>query len=254
MRIVPVIDLSDGKVVHAVAGDRKQYQPVVSVLADQPSPASLGTALVERIGATEVYVADLDALGGAQPAWSQYEQIANSGLRLWVDAGLSSHDRAAVFSQQRLKLSVVSQVIVGLESVRSPADLADFLDLVGVERLIFSLDLRYGKAVTNESAWNRMNVADIARIAVELGVRSLIVLDLARVGTGLGTGTESLCRQLRDKWPHLYLTAGGGINSLHDLQTLAIAGCNAALIASALHDGRFTAEGLRDAGYAVGSD
>ena len=96
-----------------------------------------------------------------------------------------------------------------------------------------------------------MNGADVANTAVDIGVRSLIVLDLARVGTGQGTGTESLCCQLRDMWPHLYLTAGGGIHSLHELQTLANAGCNAALVASALHDGRFTREGLREAGFSV---
>ena len=253
MRIIPVIDLSGGQVVHAVAGERDKYQPVISVLSDQPSPASIGQALAERIGATEIYVADLDALRGAPPAWAQYQQIAARGLRLWVDAGLSSRDRAAEFSQQSLHQSIISQVIVGLESVPSPADLADFLDLVGTERLIFSLDLRDGKPFTTNTAWNHMTVADIARVAVEVGVRSLIVLDLARVGTGQGVGTEALCRQLRERWPHMNLTAGGGIRNLQDLQTLARSGCNAALIASALHDGRFTAEGLRAAGYTVGS-
>jgi phosphoribosylformimino-5-aminoimidazole carboxamide ribotide isomerase len=68
----------------------------------------------------------------------------------------------------------------------------------------------------------------------------MIVLDLAQVGMGQGVGTEPLCRALRSLAPELEIIAGGGVRSLADLRSLAAAGCNAALVASALHDGRLT--------------
>ena len=249
MRIIPVIDLAGGEVVHAVAGERDAYQPVTSVLTTEPSPGAIGKALVDVLGATEAYVADLDAIRGAEPDWPLYHEIAAGGLRLWIDAGLSSRQRAARFSQGRLENNVVSRVVVGLESVQRPEDLAALFHIIGPERFTFSLDLRDGQLDTTEVGWRRMNPVEVATLVVEVGVRSLIVLDLARVGTGRGVGTDALCRQLRDRWPELNLIAGGGIRDLQDLRTLARSGCDAALVASALHDGRFTAERLQRDGY-----
>jgi phosphoribosylformimino-5-aminoimidazole carboxamide ribotide isomerase len=64
------------------------------------------------------------------------------------------------------------------------------------------------------------------------------VLDLARVGMGEGVGTEPVCRSLRCIDPKLQIISGGGVRGLGDLESLAQAGCDAALVASALHDGR----------------
>ena len=82
-------------------------------------------------------------------------------------------------------------------------------------------------------------------------MRSMIVLDLARVGTGQGVGTLSLCRQLRALWPEINLVAGGGVRNLADLHDLQESGCHAALVASALHDGRLTRDILADAGHVL---
>jgi phosphoribosylformimino-5-aminoimidazole carboxamide ribotide isomerase len=74
-----------------------------------------------------------------------------------------------------------------------------------------------------------------------VGVRRILVLDLAKVGMGRGAGTEPLCRELRSLDRDLEIIAGGGVRSLADLRSLRAAGCNAALVASALHDGRLNA-------------
>ena len=70
-------------------------------------------------------------------------------------------------------------------------------------------------------------------------VKRLIVLDLNRVGMGVGTGTEKLCSWVKSNYPHLELIAGGGIRGPEDLPSLEAAGVSAVLIASALHDGKF---------------
>jgi phosphoribosylformimino-5-aminoimidazole carboxamide ribotide isomerase len=73
----------------------------------------------------------------------------------------------------------------------------------------------------------------------------MIVLDLADVGVSRGTGTLDLVRRLRSAHPQLELTAGGGVRGIDDLRQLADAGCDAALVASALHDGRITPDEVR---------
>jgi len=85
---------------------------------------------------------------------------------------------------------------------------------------------------------------ELAERAVAAGVRALLVLDLARVGTGMGLDLE-LVRQVRRALPDVELLAGGGVAGPADLARLAAAGCVAVLVATALHDGRLTASDLR---------
>ena len=70
----------------------------------------------------------------------------------------------------------------------------------------------------------------------------LEVVDLAGVGVGQGVPTLDLCRRLRAAYPKLELISGGGVRGVDDLKALRDAGCDAALVASALHDGRLTRE------------
>ena len=65
MRVVGVIDLKDGTAVHAVRGERERYRPVSSVIAgDDGDPLALARAFRSELGLDDLYVADLDAIGG----------------------------------------------------------------------------------------------------------------------------------------------------------------------------------------------
>ncbi len=236
--IIPVVDLFDGRVVRGVAGRRDEYQPVESVLCEGAEPATVGRALIERLGLAEAYVADLDAIEGtAEPAWDVYDQMAQCGLSLWVDAGLRDRERARAVADFCAGGKPLTGIVAGLETVRDAAQLAAMLDPIGEDRLIFSLDLREGRPYTTSPGWRGMTVEAILDTALEIGIRRFIVLDLARVGTSQGVGTESVCRELRQRAPHVQIVAGGGVRDQRDLQTLAHAGCDAALVASALHNG-----------------
>jgi phosphoribosylformimino-5-aminoimidazole carboxamide ribotide isomerase len=73
---------------------------------------------------------------------------------------------------------------------------------------------------------------------MQAGIRSLIVLDLARVGSGTGIGTEALCQRLAACHPDVEIVAGGGVRGVADLLRLKEIGVHGVLVASALHDGR----------------
>jgi len=109
---------------------------------------------------------------------------------------------------------------------------------VGPKRLIFSLDMKHGVPLTSAPAWQNLSPIEIAKLSLRLGARRFILLDLARVGMGEGVGTEPLCRELRALAPEAEIIAGGGVRSIADLDSLERAGCDAALVASVLHDGR----------------
>ena len=137
-----------------------------------------------------------------------------------------------------IQAGTLEAAVAGLETLASLEQLSAFIDLFGPSRLIFSLDLNAGRPLTQLSAWRDQSPEHIAAAAAELGIERIIILDLARVGTGEGIGTEALARTLRQQHPHLELIGGGGIRGPEDLRHLAIGGYSAALVASALHDGR----------------
>ena len=80
----------------------------------------------------------------------------------------------------------------------------------------------------------------MAARAASAGAGAVIVIDLARVGTGAGLDLALIAR-VRETTPGLTLVAGGGVRGLDDLARLADSGCDGALVATALHDGRLGA-------------
>ena len=242
MRIIPVVDLMSGNVVRGVAGRRHEYRPIRSRLAADARPRTVAQALVGQFGFREVYVADLDAIGSHPPGWNLYRQISDAGLRLLIDAGITDLNRAIELSQFE---PAPEGIIIGLESLSGPELLSEVVQIIEPRRLLFSLDLKLGKPITNSAAWVGQTTAQIAATAIELGVERFIVLDLARVGMGDGVGTEPICRHLKATCGKLQIIAGGGVRSIDDIRSLAAAGCDAALVASALHDGRITPDQVR---------
>lgn len=233
MRIIPVLDLMEGEVVRGVAGRREEYRAVQSCLVDSAEPRRVAHALREALGLVEFYVADLDAIAGAEPDLALYGELVRDGFRLLVDAGVRDSVRA-----MQVAVSGVEGVVVGLETLPRPEVLADVLSELGSRRVVFSLDLRDGQPLGDLSAWRAAEPVDLAREAIGLGVRRLIVLDLARVGVGQGLATEAICRDLRDRDAELEVITGGGVRGGEDLMLLAGAGVDGVLVASALHDGR----------------
>ena len=238
MRILGVLDLSGGRAVHARAGRRELYAPVREVAGEAIEPGDAGalaTIYRERLGIDELYAADLDAILGGPPQRTLVTAVARV-LPLSLDAGIASADaaRAAVDSG-------ASIVVVGLETLDSFAALEEISAAIGRNRLAFSLDLRDGRPLHRQSAIEAGTPpVAIARRAVQAGAATIIVIDLARVGTGAGLDVE-LLERLRHAIPEVSLIAGGGTRGRDDLCRLAAAGCDGVLVASALHDGRLNA-------------
>lgn len=244
LRVIPVIDLLGGQVVRGVAGRRKQYRPVESILCDGSSPSQVANALVREFSFSEVYVADLEAIGQRGNSWADYRAIAQSGMTLLLDAGIADATTADSIRRQCLAEGVPTRLIVGLETLRSFAELRRIVDVVPRSEVIFSVDLKHGQPLTNSAELSGLPPLEIAERAIEMGVGEMIILDLAAVGVGEGVPTLSLCREITSRHPDISLIAGGGVRGVEDLKAIEAAGCDGALVASALHDGRLSRDGL----------
>jgi phosphoribosylformimino-5-aminoimidazole carboxamide ribotide isomerase len=241
MRVIPVIDLMNDQVVHAVAGQRSEYRPIKSLIAVDSRPRTVAQAFVQRFGFDTVYVADLDAILGDRPNVSTWDEIHRAGLKLLLDAGTGTPQAYADVSNRLEERKIDATLVIPLERLRDPFDDLWWNDDPGMQRpTIFSLDLINGVPSHQIAEWRHLSALEIVAAEYDLCCRDFLVLDLADVGTNGGTRTLELCKQIRQSFELRQLIAGGGVRNLADLKALAAAGCNAALVASALHDGRLT--------------
>jgi phosphoribosylformimino-5-aminoimidazole carboxamide ribotide isomerase len=218
MRVVPVIDLQNGTAVHAVRGERERYRP-------RGDPLAIARGVRDALGLDELYVADLDAIEGRGDNHAVIRALA-SEARVMVDAGISEPERARAL----LELGV-QRVIVGTETL---AD-AGALDRP-LPDAILSLDLRHGRTLSRDPQLAGLRALDAVARLQRPGLRELIVLDLARVGSGAGPDVGPVAR-IHAAFPDIELLAGGGVRDAGDLRALRAAGAAGALVSTALHGG-----------------
>ena len=221
--------------VHAVGGRRDQYQPIRSIWQASDHPDLLAEALRRGLGIDTLYVADLDAISGRPPDVALYRRLCRERASLWLDAGVM--DRRALEPLWDVGESL--RIVVGLESIAGPSAITGIVDRAEPHRVIFSLDLDDGRPRFAPGAnWPAADPLEIVARVVGLGVRRLIVLDLSRVGTDRGIGTEALLGRIREAHPDLSVAVGGGIRGIDDVQRLRESGASVVLVGSAIHDGR----------------
>ncbi len=225
MRIIPVIDIMGGIVVRAIGGRRSEYRPIRSRLTDSTEPLAVAGALLKLTGSKELYVADLDAICGAgspavDPSRFPAEVLFDAGVR----------DFAQLETRNRWPNV---RPVVGTETWTVPPQ-----KWPRPFRAVLSLDYFDGKL---RAGWLPLSAPEWGQggevSAILPQVASLIIIDIARVGTGQGSGTVDTIREIRRLAPRVELIAGGGVRNRDDLHRLEDAGADAVLVASALHDG-----------------
>lgn len=224
MRIIPVIDILDGVVVHAIAGDRKAYAPIQTPLARSCEPEEVADGLIGRFGVNTLYIADLNAIGGRGDNTGAIMAIAQRlpDTRLWIDAGLRDREDLARWRNAWPD----ADCVIGSERF---VDAAFLPSLSGAPRMILSLDflgshfLGLPPLLAEPALWPDR----------------VIVMTLSRVGVGDGPDM-TLFRDIRDRAGAREVFAAGGVRDRKDLDALAAAGAAGALVATALHRGGLT--------------
>jgi phosphoribosylformimino-5-aminoimidazole carboxamide ribotide isomerase len=231
MRIIPVIDLRAGEAVHGVGGNRARYEPVASAITPTLGDAlALAQAYAAVLRTSEMYVADLDAIGGGPVQYPMHQRLSRIS-RSWIDAGVRTEDDACSLID-----AGADRVVVGLETMSSFEVLQRIVRRLGADRVVFSLDLKEGVPMAPADALREMTPRELARRSVDAGVATVIVLDLSRVGNSSGVD-DAMMREMRAALPGVDLIAGGGVRHGEDLERLAAAGANGALVATAVHRG-----------------
>jgi len=226
------MDLMNGRVVRGIGGNRDQYQPIQSQFFRDAQPQTVANFLVDS-QFRDGYVADLDAIQNQAANLTAIRRIQESGLNIWLDAGIRNvHD----WQDLQACLPTVKNWIVGLETIASRNSLPQILRELGPEKLVFSIDLKNGKPMA-KGEWQSSSVVELVGELIEQGIVRFILLDLADIGRAAGISTSATLQAMREKWPELEITTGGGVRSGEDVQRQRKLGASRVLVASAIYDG-----------------
>ncbi len=228
MRCILACDLKGGVVVRGARGDRSHYRPIAGtsriVTTSEPS------GVIEQIKPKETYIADLDrimGLGDNALAIASMSRLT----RTMADVGVKAESDAS----DALKSS--NSVILGTET--APLDV-----IRGCQgtRAIVSLDMRYGRMMYSDPAFN-VEPLEALKLLNGLELGAIIILDVARVGSGEGIDLDLLEKAASlSKHP---VIVGGGVRGVEDLERAECCGAEGAIIASAVHDGKIPLAALR---------
>mgnify|MGYP005848423907 CR=1 FL=1 len=241
MKVIPVIDILNGAVVHAVRGLRSHYQPLQSIITKSVLPIEVAKSF-KALGFSELYVADLDAIVDCSTSFAPLKRIVEeTGLSLMVDAGITSLNRA-----QQLLETGVSKLVIGTETLTSKTFIAEAVRQFGNDRIVVSLDLKDDKVLAKPEFDGCLDPMYLMQEFKSLGVKRVIVLDLTRVGSGEGVNIAFFKKALTLS---LEVYVGGGVRGIQDLVELKALGASGALVATALHTGKISIGDLKREGF-----
>jgi phosphoribosylformimino-5-aminoimidazole carboxamide ribotide isomerase len=211
------------------------------VLCDSADPLEVAKKF-KKLGFSELYVADLDAIIDCSTSFHGLKRIADeTGLKLMVDAGVTAMQRA-----RGLLENGVSKLVIGTETLQSPSFVGEAVKVFGSDRVIVSLDLKDDKVLVRPGFDGSADPIFLLSEFKQMGVSQIIVLDLTRVGSGEGVNVDFLKKVLRNLRMDVYV--GGGIRNLADLVELKGLGVSGVLVATALHSGKISVKELRRTG------
>ncbi|MEM6632371.1 MAG: 1-(5-phosphoribosyl)-5-[(5-phosphoribosylamino)methylideneamino]imidazole-4-carboxamide isomerase [Bacteroidota bacterium] len=234
MKIIPAIDIIDGKAVRLKKGD---YSSKTIYHSD---PLEVAKSF-EAHGLSNLHLVDLDgAREGKVVNRKILERICSqTSLKVDVGGGIKSiEDLEAVFQ------AGAKQVNIGSMAVKAPDVFSSWLERYGPSRFILSADIKEGFVAIN--GWKTQTAYTIDRlIALFLGkgLKTVTSTDIAKDGMLAGPSL-ALYQHLLKQFPSLETIASGGISNLKDLEALKELGCFGAIIGKAIYEGNISLKAL----------
>ena len=235
MRLIPAIDLLDGRCVRLRHGDFN------ACTYYERDPQHLARRYLEG-GAQWLHVVDLAAArdGESADTGSLLRFLKSASQQVQTGGGV----RNLSDIETRLEAGA-ERVVIGSLCASQPRQFARWLGEFDAGALVAALDVQMD---ADGVAWPRIygwtenagrTLDDLLEDLIPAGLQHLLCTDIGRDGAMLGPNLE-LYRELARRYPGLKIQASGGVSSLEDLVQLGQTGARAAITGKALLEGCFT--------------
>ncbi|MCD0478304.1 1-(5-phosphoribosyl)-5-[(5-phosphoribosylamino)methylideneamino]imidazole-4-carboxamide isomerase [Chryseobacterium sp. LC2016-29] len=233
MRIIPAIDIIDGKCVRLSKGDygtKKIYNENPLEVAKE----------FESFGIKYLHLVDLDGAKSKHIVNQKVlENIAReTSLKIDFGGGLKTIEDIEIAFNSGTK-----QITIGSVAVQDHEFCFDLIEKYGSEKIILGADCEDRKIKT--SGWleeSSLDVIDLILQYQEKGVKNVICTDISKDGM-LEGASEDLYKEIISK-TSVKLVASGGISCIEDVYKMEEIGCSGTIIGKAIYEGRISLKQL----------
>ncbi len=235
MRIIPAIDIIDGKCVRLTKGDydtKKVYNE---------NPLEVAKKFEDN-GIQYLHLVDLDGAKSKHIVNHRILENIASKTNLKVDFG------GGLKSDNDLRIAFecgANQVTGGSIAANNPEVFLKWLSKYGPEKIILGADCKNRKIATN--GWleeSELDVVDFIKDYESKEIDYVICTDISKDGMLEGTSNE-LYKEIVSK-SDVKLIASGGVSSIRDLELVKEIGCEGAILGKAIYEGNITLKELQE--------
>ena len=232
IKIIPAIDIIDGKCVRLTKGDYSKKK----VYNENPIEVAKE---FEAIGIQYLHLVDLDGAKAKKIInWKVLDSISKE-TNLIIDFGggiRTNEDLQIAFS------SGASKITAGSVAVKNKDMVLEWLKIYGSDKIILGADTINGMISIN--AWadeTELSLIDFIRDYWALGFKETIVTDISKDGVLTGPSFE-LYKNIKSEIPELSLVASGGVSNISDVDELNSMNIDSVIIGKAIYEGKIKLE------------
>lgn len=234
MRIIPAIDIIEGKCVRLTKGDyttQKIYNE---------DPLEVAKAF-ESSGVTSLHLVDLDG--------AKAKSIVNHRVleKLATHTGLKIDFGGGLKSDTDLKIAFdcgAYQITGGSVAVKNPEIFNQWLVEYGSDKIILGADVKGDRiAVSGWMETSEESIFPFVKKYQKEGVQYVICTDISKDGMLEGPAF-SLYQSLLTACPEIKLIASGGVSDIEELPRLANLGCEGVIIGKAIYEKKISLKRL----------
>jgi len=235
IRILPAIDIIDGKCVRLTKGDydtKTVYDTEPLEMAKQ----------YEDCGISQIHIVDLDGAKSAHPVNLKLVEAIKNKTTVKVEFGGGIKTEQAITDCEN---AGVDQFIIGSLAVKEPEKVKGWIQQKGAERFVIGADVSEGKIAIN--GWQEasdMKLDAFINEYKEAGAIYFLCTDISKDGMLQGASKE-LYQELISNSPDIKLIASGGVTSLEEVEELHKIGCDAAIIGKAIYENHISLEEIK---------
>ena len=234
MRLIPAIDIIDGKCVRLSKGDyntKKVYNE---------NPLEVARKFEDN-GIQYLHLVDLDGAKSKHIVNYKILELITSKTKLKIDFG------GGLKSDNDIRIAFecgASQITGGSIATSNSQLFLSWLKKYGNDKIILGADCKNRKIFTNGwIAGSDLDVLDFIKDYYEKGIKNVICTDIDKDGMLNGSSNE-LYSEILSK-TNVNLIASGGVSSIEDLKQLKEIGCEGAIIGKAIYEGKITLKELQ---------
>jgi phosphoribosylformimino-5-aminoimidazole carboxamide ribotide isomerase len=221
MKLILAIDLMNGLVVHGKSGQRETYAPLTWGLC----PSAVPDEYIAYMRPRFVYIADLDSIQEQGDNTMIVQHITSHVDQLLLDKGCKD---PATLTHIPGVLNIIGTETAGCDPRR-------LFEYSGV----LSIDIKNGAVIPC-----KMDPVAFLDSIAHLFFEAIIILNISTVGTETGLDAHLLSRLRSATTLPLYY--GGGVATMQDLDMLAAASFNGAIVATAVHKGNIPLSAIQN--------